>query len=159
MRILIASDAWFPQVNGVVRTLSTVCQELERLGHEVLMFTRENFRTFPLPSYPEIKLAFPGKRVVSNSIQSFGPEAIHIATEGPIGWAVRKFCMQNHLPFTTGFHTKFADYSAKRIPLPGIKALSYKVLKLFHRDSSAVMAASPSMARELRAEGFQNVVA
>jgi glycosyltransferase involved in cell wall biosynthesis len=155
LRILIATDAWYPQVNGVVRTLDTISTELHRMGHVVRVLEPRRFRTLPLPSYPEIRLAFGAARRVARFIEAFGPDAIHIATEGPIGWAVRGYCLNNKLPFTTSFHTRFPEYlhARTRVPL----RWSYNWLRSFHWPSAALLASTPSLKSELEARGFRNI--
>ena len=118
MRILLATDAWEPQVNGVVRTLTRVVAELREMGDEVEVISPDQFSTFPLPTYPEIKLAVGAYEKVQERFKSFEPEAIHIATEGPIGLAARRICVDWKLPFTTSYHTKFPEYVSARLPLP-----------------------------------------
>jgi glycosyltransferase involved in cell wall biosynthesis len=155
MRIAIVSDAWFPQVNGVVRTLSTVKRELETLGHEILVVSPDKFATIPCPTYPEIRLALlPGRRMAA-LLDDFAPEALHIATEGPLGWAARALARRRGWPFTTSFHTKFPEYVAARTGLPA--SWGYRVLRLFHGAAAATMVATPSLEEELRARGFANL--
>ena len=155
MRILIVSDAWYPQVNGVVRTLDTVRGELVALGHRVEMISPDRFRTVKCPTYPEIRLAFRPGRGIARSIARFEPQAIHIATEGPLGWAARRLCKRRGLAFTTSFHTKFPEYIHARFGVP--VAWGYAVLRRFHDASRAVMVATPTLARALEAAGFANV--
>lgn len=157
-RVLIATDAWYPQVNGVVRTLDSVAGELRKLGHEVHVFSHQGKRTWGLPSYPEIQLAFYSQSEVAGSVADFRPDFIHIATEGPIGMAVRRFCMRRNIPFTTGFHTRFAEYAQARIPIPGVTRLTYAILRNFHRPSQAVLAPTASITCVLEQRGFRNVV-
>jgi glycosyltransferase involved in cell wall biosynthesis len=157
MRILIVTDAWSPQINGVVRTLGAVGDELQRRDHEVRFLTPQGRRCWPMPLYPEIRLAMASAAVVGAEIDGIGPDAIHLATEGPLGWAARRACLLRALPFTTGFHTRFADYIEARLPLPGVAALAWHALKRFHAPSRAVMAPAASMARELERRGFANV--
>ncbi|EPY02022.1 glycosyltransferase family 4 protein [Magnetospirillum fulvum] len=155
MRILVVSDAWLPQVNGVVRTLDTLRSELERTGHEVVMLTPERFRTIPCPTYPEIRLAVrPGPRI-ARLIEAAQPCAIHIATEGPLGWAARRYCLRRRLPFTTAYHTRFPEYikARFRVPLP----LSYAVMRRFHAASSRVMVATQGIETELEQRGFHRI--
>lgn len=155
MKITIVTDAWFPQVNGVVRTLSTVRKELEAMGHEVQVIAPDMFRTFPCPTYPEIRLALlPGGRM-RRLIDAFAPEAIHIATEGPLGWTARRYCLRRKLPFTTSFHTKFPEYVHARFRVP--VSLGYALMRRFHRPSKSVMVATASLMRALEARGFVNV--
>ncbi|MCX7846993.1 MAG: glycosyltransferase family 1 protein [bacterium] len=155
-RILIVTDAWFPQVNGVVRTFSTVVDHLQHLGHTIRLITPDQFKTVPCPTYPSIRLAvLPGRRVAS-IIREFKPHAIHIATEGPLGFAARNFCVHHHLPFTTSYATKFPEYTYARIRLP--LSAGYAAMRWFHKPSRAVMVATPSLERELRSRGFTNLV-
>ena len=155
MRILIATDAWQPQVNGVVRTLNTVGGELREMGHEVGYVTPNEFRSFPMPTYPEIRLAIDTWHVPAH-IESFSPDAIHIATEGPIGMAARRYCLRRGLPFTTSFHTRFPEYihARTRIPL----AISYAAVRRFHQPARSVMVATKSIREDLEKRGFGNLV-
>jgi len=154
MRILIATDAWQPQVNGVVRTLNTVGEELRAMGHDVGYVTPNEFRSFPMPTYPEIRLAIDTWRVPS-FIDSFAPDAIHIATEGPIGMAARRYCLRRGLPFTTSFHTRFPEYIHARTRMP--LAISYAAVRRFHRPARAVMVATQSIRDDLARRGFGNL--
>jgi hypothetical protein len=151
LRIMIVTDAWFPQVNGVVRTLKATADELGKRGHEMIMVTPEGRWTFPLPSYPEIRLSLISAARIAQDIEDGVPEAIHIATEGPLGWAARRYCVSKAIPFTTGFHTQFAEYVGVRVRVPGARALAWSVLRHFHRPSRAVMAPTPSIVRKLEA--------
>lgn len=155
MRILIATDAWSPQVNGVVRTLETLGVQLTRLGHEVRFVTPDGFRTVPMPTYPEIKLALFARRAVGRIIDEFKPDAIHIATEGPLGLATRRNCMRRQISFTTSFHTRFPEYIQARFGVP--TAWSYAGLRWFHGPASAVMVATHTLERDLTARGFKNL--
>lgn len=157
-RLIIATDAWYPQVNGVVRTLDSVSTELRKLGHEVKVISHEGKKTFGLPSYPEIQLAWYSQREIRAAVEAFKPEFIHIATEGPIGLAMRRYCIKNKLAFTTGFHTRFAEYVQARLPIPGVLRASYAMLRSFHKPSAAVLAPTQSVTRELEERGFKNVV-
>ncbi len=155
MRILIVTDAWFPQVNGVVRTLAAVRDELMAMGHEVEVISPDGFASLPCPTYPEIRLALlPGRRLRRRA-DRFRPEAIHIATEGPLGWAARRYCRRRRLPFTTSFHTRFPEYVHARVRLP--VRWGYGLLRRFHRPSRGVMVAAASLRRELEARGFTNL--
>jgi glycosyltransferase involved in cell wall biosynthesis len=156
MRILVATDAWHPQVNGVVRTLATMAQAAKSLGAEVSFLTPQSFRTVALPSYPDLRLALPGPAKIARLIEEARPDNIHIATEGPIGLAVRRYCRQRGLPFTTSFHTRFPEYISARAPIP--ESWIWSALRWFHGASHAVMAATPALASELRQRGFRNVV-
>lgn len=155
MNILIVSDAWYPQVNGVVRTISTVRQELEKLGHTVEVIGPDRFRTVPMPSYPEIRLALGAGRRLRSMIEAMRPDCIHIATEGPLGLAARRYCLKRHIPFTTAYHTRFPEYIRDRVPVP--LAISYAFVRRFHKPSSAVMVATASIEQALRARGFDNI--
>ncbi len=156
MRILIATDAWHPQVNGVVRTLMMMAEAARKLGAEVHFLTPERFRTVALPSYPDLRIALPGPTRIARLIEDLAPNNIHIATEGPIGCLVRRYCLRKRTPFTTSFHTRFPDYVSARFPVP--KSWVWTALRRFHLPSSAVMAATPALADELRGRGFHNVV-
>lgn len=152
LRIVIVSDAAPPQVNGVVRTLQQLIQNLTSLGHEVTFITPDQFTTVPMPSYPEIRLAlFPGRKV-ARMIKTANPHAIHIATEGPLGMAARSFCIRKGIPFSTSFHTRFAEYLNARTGIP--LSWGYAFLRRFHAKSTAVMVATPSLQDELRRRGF-----
>ena len=151
-RILIVTDAWHPAVNGVVRTIESLKPELQALGHQVAVIGTDRFFTLPLPSYPEIRLAVKAGTRLTAMIEAFNPEAIHIATEGPLGLAARRYCLARRKPFTTAFHTRFPEYVASRLPVP--LAWSYAALRRFHGPSSAVMVATPTLERALRSRGF-----
>ncbi len=155
MRILLATDAWEPQVNGVVRTLSRVVAELRAMGHEVELVSPNQFPTVPLPTYPEIKLALGAYESMQDRFKAFEPEAIHIATEGPLGLAARRICVEWKLPFTTSYHTRFPEYVSARLPLP--LAAGYSYMKWFHKPSGRLMVATPTMRDELVKHGFRNI--
>ena len=159
MKILIATDAWHPQVNGVVHTLGHVAQEAKALGTEVTFLIPYQFWRLPKPSYPEIRLALVAPRDVERHLEKARPDAIHVATEGPIGHAVRRVCLRRHLPFTTSFHTRFPDYLAERLPVPGrwTSELTWAWLRRFHAPGAAVLAATSALAGELATRGFKNV--
>jgi glycosyltransferase involved in cell wall biosynthesis len=158
MRISIVTDAWRPQINGVVRTLGKVTDILKQRGHELQIVTSEGRSTFGLPTYPEIQLAIAGSRSIGREIAAFSPEAIHIVTEGTLGLAGRRFCLRHGLPFTTGYHTRFPEMIRMRWPVPGVESLVYRWFHWFHRPAERVMAPTPSMARVLKEKGFENVV-
>jgi len=155
VNILIVTDAWYPQVNGVVRTLSKVRDELVQLGHTVEIVGPDRFRTIPMPSYPEIRLAIAATRRLFRMIDAARPEAIHIATEGPLGHAARRYCLKRKMPFTTAYHTRFPEYIRDRAPIP--LSWSYAWVRRFHRPSSVVMVATQSIEDLLRARGFRNL--
>jgi glycosyltransferase involved in cell wall biosynthesis len=156
MRILIATDAWHPQVNGVVRTLTMMADAARKLGADVSFLTPQSFRTVALPSYPDLRVALPSPARIAQLIVEAKPDNIHIATEGPIGFLVRRYCRQRGIPFTTSFHTRFPEYVSARAPIP--ESWVWAMLRRFHARSGAVMAATPALATELRGRGFRNVV-
>ncbi len=155
MRIVIVTDAWFPQVNGVVRTLHTLGTTLKDLGQEVIFVTPDHFRTAPCPTYPEIRLALMPRRKVARLIEAAQPCAIHIATEGPLGLAARQYCRKRNLPFTTAYHTRFPEYIHARFRLP--LAWSYAFMRWFHGRSSGLMVATETIEQCLRERGFRNI--
>jgi glycosyltransferase involved in cell wall biosynthesis len=155
MRILLATDAWEPQVNGVVRTLTRVVAELRAMDEEVEVISPDQFQTVPMPTYPEIKLAVGAYEKVQERLKAFEPEAIHIATEGPIGLATRRICLEWKLPFTTSYHTRFPEYVSARLPVP--LAAGYAYMRWFHRPSGRLMVATPTMRDELASHGFHNI--
>ncbi len=159
MKILIVTDAWHPQVNGVVRTLGHVAREAAALGIEIVFLAPGEFRTLPMPSYPEIRLALTHPGAVARKLDTIKPDAIHIATEGPLGHAMRRVCIRRALPFTTSFHTRFPDYLAERLPLPErwTREIAWAWLRHFHSAGAAVLAATPTLASELAGRGFKNV--
>ncbi len=155
MRIAIATDAWHPQPNGVVRVLESVIAHLRGHGHDVFVIEPNAFRTVPCPTYPEIRLTFLARDRVARMLDAYRPEAIHVATEGPLGAAARSHCLARGLPFTTGYHTKFPEYVHARTGLP--VSWFYILMRRFHAPSRAVLAPSPSVYRELEARAFPNV--
>ena len=159
MKILVATDAWHPQVNGVVRTLAHLAEEAPALGAKIEFLTPDLFWSLPLPSYPEIRLAVPCGGTLAGRVVRIAPDAIHVATEGPLGHAVRRYCLARRLPFTTSFHTRFPDYLAERLPLPSAWTCdwTWAWLRRFHVAGAATLAATPSLAQELVARGFRNV--
>jgi glycosyltransferase involved in cell wall biosynthesis len=156
MRILVATDAWHPQVNGVVRTLTMMAEAAKGFGVDVSFLTPESFRTVGLPSYADLRVAIPSRRKIARLIDEAKPDNIHIATEGPIGFSARAYCRRRNIPFTTSFHTRFPEYISARFPIP--ESWVWAGLRRFHGASSAVMAATPALATELRDRGFRNVV-
>jgi glycosyltransferase involved in cell wall biosynthesis len=152
---MIVTDAWFPQTNGVVSTLAQTADWLERFGHEVKVLTPQDFRSIACPTYPEIRLSlFPYKKV-ENGILDFAPQALHIATEGPLGLSARRFCVKWGVRFTTSYHTQFPQYLRARFPIP--INVSYGVLRRFHGAAVRCMVSTASMRAELKAHGFQNL--
>jgi glycosyltransferase involved in cell wall biosynthesis len=156
MRIVIVTDAWRPQTNGVVSTLAHTVDCLRSFGHEVALITPQDFRTIPCPSYPEIRLAvLPGARL-RRSIEAFAPDAVHIATEGSLGLAARRYCLSGGWHFTTSYHTQFPQYLRSRAPIP--LSLTYRWLRGFHGAARACMVSTRSMQADLERWGFRNVV-
>jgi glycosyltransferase involved in cell wall biosynthesis len=152
---MIISDAWFPLTNGVVTTLAQTASWLGRFGHEVRMVSPRDFVTVPCPTYPEIRVSvFPG-RTLAQRISSFGPQALHIATEGPLGWAARGYCIRRGLRFTTSYHTQFPQYLKSRLPIP--LWASYGALRWFHGAAERCMVSTPTVAKQLAARGFANL--
>ncbi|HTK80181.1 MAG TPA: glycosyltransferase family 1 protein [Rhizomicrobium sp.] len=156
VRLLIVTDAWAPQINGVVRTLETLGRDLTAMGHEVRYATPESSFTVPMPTYPEIRLALFPRKSLEKLIDEFRPTAIHIATEGSLGLSARAICLKRKLPFTTSFHTRFPEYVHARVPFIPERAI-YRVLRWFHRPAAAMMVATPSLKRELEGRGFANL--
>ncbi|MBS0296545.1 MAG: glycosyltransferase family 1 protein [Proteobacteria bacterium] len=155
MRILLATDAWEPQVNGVVRTLTRTVAECRAMGHEVLVISPDQFKTVPMPTYPEIRLALGAYEEIREKFKDFEPDGIHIATEGPIGMAARRVCQEWGLPFTTSYHTKYPEYVAARFPVP--LSVGYAFMRWFHKPSGRVMVATPTMRSDLEKHGFRNI--
>jgi len=161
MKILIISDAWLPQLNGVVRTYEYLMQTLKSMGHDVQVIGPSSFKNrFPMPGYSEIELVpLPSRRLIAR-IKEFQPDAIHIATEGPLGWAARKYCRKEGIKFTTSYHTQFPDYAARRLcyffPFfyKFVHQIGVNIMKHFHSTSTALLITTGSMAEELRGWGF-----
>ena len=155
LSIAIVSDAWTPQINGVVRTLGRTVAELRALGHSVHVISPADFRTLPCPSYPEIRLAIAPRRGVARLLDRYRPDAVHIATEGPLGHAARAYCRHRRLAFSTAYHTRFPEYVAGRFHVP--LGLSYAFLRRFHAPAHTVMVATRSIADDLSERGFGNI--
>ena len=156
MRLLIATDTWHPQINGVLRSLLSTAQAAEALGVHVTFLNYEGLRTLPLPNYPEIRLAVPRPSEIAERIKAARPDAIHIATEGTIGHLVRRYCLAAGLPFTTSFHTRLPEYLSVRMPFP--ERWAWAFLRRFHAPSAGVMVATPALAAELERRRFANVM-
>ena len=154
-RILIVTDAWHPQVNGVVRTMSAVAAELSAMGHVVDVIGPGRFRTVPCPTYPDIALSILPRRRLVRMIEAFRPDAVHIATEGPLGLAARAWARRSGFAFTTAFHTRFAEYIKARTGLP--VGPVYAWMRRFHAAGQGTMVATASMSAELSARGFRNL--
>jgi len=155
MKILIATDAWHPQVNGVVRTLTSLAKSASALGADINFLTPDGFPSMPLPTYPGLRIALPNRREIARRIEQAAPDALHIATEGPIGWAVRAYCRRRKLAFTTSYTTRFPEYVAVRTGLP--LSVGYAVMRHFHAASSTTMVATDSLRQELSARGFRKL--
>jgi len=156
LKVLIVTDAWAPQVNGVVRTLEILGSDLRALGHEVRYATPQGRFTLPLPTYSEIRLSVLPRAALESEIRAYAPDAIHIATEGTLGMSARALCLKYHIPFTTSFHTRFPEYVRARFPFIGEETV-YRFLRWFHQPATAMMVATPSLKRELESRGFRNV--
>lgn len=155
-RICIATDAWHPQINGVVTTLSQTADTLTRWGHEVRTITPEQFSSIPCPTYPEIRLSGATPARIRKYFTEFAPHAVHIATEGPIGWAARRACMGLGFSFTTSYHTRFPEYVRMRFPVP--LGLSYLVVRRFHNAAVRTMVATQALQDELAQRDFHSLV-
>lgn len=152
MKLMIVTDAWEPQVNGVVRTLKMTCRELEKLGHRVELLSPQGFRTLPCPSYPEIELALATRRRIAERIDAFAPDCLHLATEGPLGWQTRAVARRRGWRFTTAYHSRFPEYVQARTGLP--TSWFYALLRRFHNAGVATLAPTPAIVDDLRARGF-----
>ncbi|MDO5623087.1 MAG: glycosyltransferase family 1 protein [Pseudomonadota bacterium] len=152
MNILIVTDAWEPQVNGVVRTLKMTTRHLQEMGHRTHILSPLDFKSFPCPTYPEISLALATRGAVARHIDRIAPDCLHIATEGPLGWTARAVALQRGWPFTTAYHSRFPEYVHARFRLP--VGISYALLRKFHNAARATLAPTPAIVDDLRARGF-----
>ncbi len=155
MKLLIGTDAWEPQVNGVVRTLQATISDLQSRGIEVAVVHPGQFRTMGLPSYPDIRLAMVTSRGMRHMLETSAPDSVHIATEGPIGWALRGACRAANWRFTTSYHTRFPEYLSARAPVP--ERWSYAMLRRFHAPAATTLVSTERMRGELRERGFRNL--
>ena len=155
MRILVATDAWHPQVNGVVRTLTSLARSASALGADIEFLTPEGFPSVTLPTYPGLRVALPNRGEIARRIEAASPEAIHIATEGPVGWMVRGYCCRRKLAFTTSYTTRFPEYIAARSIIP--LSISYAALRHFHAAAAMTMVATSSLRQQLTARGFKKL--
>jgi glycosyltransferase involved in cell wall biosynthesis len=155
MKIALVTDAWHPQINGVVTTLTRTLESLEQLGHATRTVAPTEFRTVPCPTYSEIRLALFPRRRLGRALEEFAPDAVHVATEGPLGQAARGWCLAERMPFTTSYHTQFPQYIRARFPVP--QSWSYAYLRHFHGDAARVMVATEHIRRDLEAHGFQRL--
>ncbi len=155
-RLVIVTDAWHPQVNGVVRSIENTNRELATMGVAVSMVTPQEFRSIPCPTYPEIRLSIASYRRVARAIKKHKPSYVHIATEGPLGLRARRWCLKNRMPFSTSYHTRFPEYVSARLPVP--KSWLYAFVRWFHNSGAGCMVATPSLARELSGKGIRNLM-
>jgi len=155
VKIALVTDAWHPQVNGVVRTLETVIRLLRDRGHEILVISPDQYRSVPAPSYPEIRLAFARARTIGKRIESFGADAVHLATEGPLCIQARRWCRRKGRPFTTAYHTQFPEYMAKRTRLS--PRIFWPFIRWFHQKSETIMVSTESVRKQLRSEKLAHV--
>ena len=153
-KILIITDAWYPQTNGVVRTMDNLGQQLKLNGHEVNYITPNEFITIPMPTYPEIRLALNIWPKLYKKIREYNPQVIHISTEGPLGFFGRRYCIKNNIKFTTSYHTKFPDYVYARTKIP--ISFSYRFMRFFHKHSQSILVTTKTMKKELSDNGFDN---
>lgn len=156
MKIAIITDAWTPQVNGVVRTLQALTQRLRAQGHDLLIISPDQYSSIPCPSYPEIRLALATHHGVGVRLSDFAPDAVHISTEGPLGIAARRFCLDHGYPFTTAYHTQFPDYLARRTGLPA--GIFWPFIRWFHGPSSGILVSTETVRTQLRAQGLYRLV-
>src|SRR5262249_27729748 len=154
-RILVATDAWHPQVNGVVRTLTSLAYNAQRLGVDIEFLSPEGFWTVPLPTYPDLRIALPSCGQIGHRIDAARPDAVHIATEGPVGHMARAYCRRRGRPFTTSYTTRFPEYISARVPIP--ENWVYAALRRFHAGATVTMVATQSLMVELGQRGFSNL--
>ena len=155
MRILIATDAWYPQINGVVRTLQSLAATARGLGAEIEFLTPEGFPSFALPTYPDIRCAIPSLREIARRIEQAEPDSLHIATEGPIGHMARRYCLKRQLPFTSAYMTRYPEYISARLPIP--ESWTYAALRRFHGAAAVTMVSTQSLMDELSQRGFRHL--
>jgi len=153
-RLTLVTDAWFPQINGVVTTLSNLVLELTHQGIEVDIIQPSEYKSFPLPTYHEIRCVWRPKDL-ENRILNFKPDAIHIATEGSLGWFARRIAIKNKLPFTSGYHTRYPEYIRARLPIPMVAI--YSLLRFFHAPAQKTLVPGQSILQDLEAKGFKNL--
>jgi len=156
MHVLVATDAWHPQINGVVRSLEHLASEAPSFGADIAFLTPSDFRSMPMPGYREIRLALARPEAIRRAISAARPDAVHIATEGPVGWMARYVCRTEGYPFTTSYHTRFPEYLAARLPVP--LNWSYAALRRFHNSSAGTMVGSPTLERDLKVRGFSRLM-
>jgi glycosyltransferase involved in cell wall biosynthesis len=155
MRIAIATDAWYPQTNGVVRSLATTISILQRRGYEIELISPEGFATLPTPGYSEIRLAIAPRFGVRRTLRKFKPDIVHIVTEGPIGWAARSWCISHSVPYSSAFHTRFPDYAAVRTGLSPDRF--WPIMRRFHKYSKSILVSTFRLMDELKQRGIERV--
>ncbi|MGD0633825.1 MAG: glycosyltransferase family 1 protein [Beijerinckiaceae bacterium] len=156
MRVLIVTDAWRPQVNGVVRVLESLAEAAKEQGVDIVFLTPEGFWSIAVPTYAEVRLALTTCGPVGRRIEAAQADHIHLATEGPLGLAARRYCLRHDLPFTTSFHTKLPEYIAARVPVP--LSWSYRLLRVFHNAGSGVLVSTSSLEADLKSRGFNRLM-
>jgi glycosyltransferase involved in cell wall biosynthesis len=156
LRLAIVTDAWFPQVNGVVHSLDRVIRELRGRGDQIAVIAPDRFPTLPCPTYPEIRLSLARPGAVAAMIAESGAAFVHIATEGPLGWLARRHCLKAGRGYTTSYHTKFPEYLAARAPIP--LSWSYAAMRRFHNSGLGCMVITASVRAELAARGFKRLM-
>jgi len=155
MKVAIVTDAWEPQVNGVVTTMRNTRDHATKLGHQVQMITPDQFRSIPCPMYEEIRLSLKPYRKLAQMLDSGQPDVIHVATEGPLGAAVNKYCSRNGIPFTSSLHTRFPEYIRMHAPVP--LNVSYYYLRNFHKAAQNTLVRTATQKKELEKRGFRNL--
>lgn len=156
MRLLVATDAWRPQINGVVRSIEHMAEHAHAFDAEVVIVSPLDFRSVPMPTYPEIRLALARPAAIGRKMKALAPTHIHIATEGPIGIGARRICLSNDFPYTTSYHTRFPEYVSARAPVP--ERWVYRAIRRFHNAGRGIMVATDSLEADLRARGFNNIM-
>lgn len=154
--VLIVTDAWYPQINGVVRSLDKLAEIIRKKGYKVEFLEPSGFRTVPMPTYREIRLSLTIPSAVRNRIEKFAPDAIHIATEGPLGAMARRYCVKRDIPFSTSFHTQYPEYLRARAPVP--LRWTYAYFRRFHSAAKYCLVSSKTVADRLKDRGFTNIV-
>lgn len=155
MKVAIVTDAWEPQVNGVVTTMRNTRKHVEKLGHRVQMITPDQFYSIPCPMYEEIRLSLKPYRKLATLLEAGQPDTIHIATEGPLGAAANKYCTRHGIPFTSSLHTRFPEYIRMRAPVP--LNVSYYYLRNFHNAAQNTLVRTSTQKKELEKRGFRNL--
>ena len=156
MKLLIVTDAWHPQINGVVRSLTEIGKQAQAFGFEVDYLTPEGFPSFAMPGYSEVRLALASPSQVAQQIEKTAPDCIHIATEGPLGFLARRYCMKHARKFTTSYHTRFPEYLSARFPVPSWPLAA--LMRRFHSAAAATMVSTRSLEDDLAAQGYKNLV-